>query len=186
MEAQKLINKINGINLDILQNTVSNIQDDPDLSKCKFHIKNKWINGNRNRSLVSSFYGAKQEIQHKQTFELDSDEPEILAGNDLAPNPVEHLLNALAACVTTSLVAHAAVRGIRLEEVESEVEGDIDIQGFLGLSEKISKGYTDIRIKFKVKSDETNMKKLKTLAEFSPVYNTILNGANVDIQIEPK
>ena len=81
MEAQKLINKVNGIDVDILQATVSNIQDDPDLAKCKFHIKNKWINANHNRSLISSFYGAKQEISHKETFELDADDMKVL--NDL-------------------------------------------------------------------------------------------------------
>jgi len=83
-------------------------------------------------------------------------------------------------------VAHAAVRGIQLDEVESEIEGDLDLRGFLGISKDVPKGYTDIRIKFKVKSDENNMEKLKSLAEFSPVYNSLINGTKVDIQIEPK
>jgi uncharacterized OsmC-like protein len=78
------------------------------------------------------------------------------------------------------------VRGIQLDEVESEIEGDLDLQGFLGISKDVPRGYTDIRIKFKVKSNETNMEKLKRLAEFSPVYNSLINGTNVDIQIEPK
>lgn len=186
MATQTTINKVNGIDLNTLKNTIDNIKKDPELAKCKFHINNKWINANHNRSLIRSFYGAKQEMQHKQTFEIDADEPPILAGNDMAPNPVEHLLNALASCVTTSLVAHAAVRGIKLEEVESEIEGDIDLQGFLGLSENTPKGYTDIRVKFKIKTDEKDTDKLKTLAQFSPVYNTIINGAKVDIQIERK
>ncbi len=186
MAEQQTINKINGVDVDILQNTVSNIKQDPDLGKCRFHVRNKWIDGNHNRTTVTSFYGAKQENEHQQTFELDADEPPVLAGHDQAPNPVEHLLNSLAACLTTSLVAHAAVRGIHLDEVESEIEGDLDLQGFLGISKDVPRGYTDIRIKFKVKSNETNMDKLKRLAEFSPVYNSLINGTNVDIQIEPK
>jgi uncharacterized OsmC-like protein len=84
------------------------------------------------------------------------------------------------------MVAHAAARGIHIEEVESELEGDIDLRGFLGLSNDVPKGYTDIRVKFKVKSEVDDMEKLKRLAEFSPVFNTITNGANVDIQVEPK
>ena len=127
METQKTINMINGVDVEVLQSTINNIQQDPDLAKCKFHIKNKWINGTQNRSLVSSFFGAKQEIEHPQTHELNSDEPTILAGYDQAPNPVEHLLNALAACVTTGMVAHAAVRGIQIKELESELVGDIDV-----------------------------------------------------------
>ncbi len=114
------------------------------------------------------------------------DEPPILAGNDEGANPVEHLLHALASCVTTSMVAHAAVRGIQIEELESELEGDIDLRGFLGLAADVPKGYTNIRVKFKVKTDADNIEKLKKLAEFSPVYNTLIHGTNVDIQVEPK
>jgi uncharacterized OsmC-like protein len=186
MAEQKTINLVNGIEIDVLQNTVKAIQEEPDLGKCRFHVTNKWLGANHNCTTVSSFYGAKQEIEHKQSFGLHADEPAILAGQDKGANPVEHLLHALASCVTTSLVAHAAVRGIKLEEVESEIEGDIDIQGYLGLSKDVPKGYTDIRIKFKVKTDEQNTERLKRLAEYSPVYNTLINGTNVDIQIEPK
>lgn len=125
-------------------------------------------------------------MTHKQEFELHADEPPILAGEDQGANPVEHLLNALASCVTTSLVAHAAVKGIHIEELESELEGDIDLNGFLGLNPDVPKGYTNIRMKFKVKTDSENLKLLKRLSEFSPVYNTITYGAKVDIDIEPK
>ncbi len=184
MAEQKTINLVNGIDIDVLQNTVSTIQEEPELGKCRFHVTNRWVGANHNCTTVSSFYGAKQEIAHKQSFELHADEPAILAGQDQAANPVEHLLHALASCVTTSLVAHAAVRGIHLEEVESEIEGDIDMHGYLGLSKDVPKGYTDIRIKFKVKSDEENTERLKRLAEYSPVYNTLLHGTNVDIEIE--
>ena len=98
----------------------------------------------------------------------------------------EVVLNALAACVTTSIVAHAAVRGIHIEELESELEGDIDLRGFLGLATDVPKGFTNIRVKFKVKTDAENLKRLKSLSEFSPVYNTITRGAKVDITVEPK
>ncbi len=184
MAEQQTINKVNGVDTNVLQTTVSNIKQDPELARCKFHIENRWIDGNHNRTLVKSFYGAKQENEHQETFELHADEPPVLAGNDMAPNPVEHLLNALATCVTTSLVAHAAVRGIHIEELESQVEGDLDLRGFLGISKDVPKGYTDIRVSFKAKTDPENVEKLKELAEFSPVYNTLTNGVNVDIQVE--
>ena len=175
---------VNGVDLDTLQGTVQAIDEDPELGKCMFRASNTWVSGNHNRTTITGFYGAKQEIAHKQTFELHADEPPILAGNDDGANPVEHLLNALASCVTTSMVAHAAVRGIHIEELESELEGDIDLRGFLGLSEDVPKGYTDIRVKFKVKADVDNMERLKRLTAYSPVFNTITQGANVDIQVE--
>ena len=123
---------------------------------------------------------------HKQAFELHADEPPVLAGSDEGANPVEHLLHALASCITTSMVAHASVRGIRIEELESKLEGDIDLRGFLGLDAKVPKGYTNIRVTFKVKTDEDNLQKLRRLAEFSPVYNTLIHGTKVDIQVQPK
>ncbi|MHC4265743.1 MAG: OsmC family protein [Planctomycetota bacterium] len=110
----------------------------------------------------------------------------MLGSNDKGANPVEHLLNALTACMTNSLVCHAAARGIHIEELESEVEGDIDLRGFLGLSADVRKGYRNIRVKFKVKSDEENLDRLKRLAEFSPVFDVVSSGTNVDFQIERK
>ena len=175
---------VNGINMETLLGTVNAIQQEPELGASKFRASNVWLGGNRNQSTITGFYGAKQEIAHKQKFVLDADEPPILAGNDDGANPVEHLLNALAACVTTSMVAHAAVRGIRIEALESELEGDIDLRGFLGLADDVAKGFTDIRIRFKVKADEQNLEKLKRLTAFSPVLNTITKGATVDIQVE--
>jgi uncharacterized OsmC-like protein len=177
---------INGIHMETLQGTVNAIEQEPDLGQCKFRAHNKWLGGNHNSTTITGFYGAKQEIAHKQVFELHADEPPILAGNDEGANPVEHLLNALAACVTTSMVAHAAVRGIHIEELESELEGDIDLRGFLGLADDVPRGFTDIRINFKVKSDIDNMERLKRLTTYSPVLNTITNGARVDIQVTAK
>lgn len=184
MTAVQTTNRINGIDLNILKETVGAIQADPELGKSRFRATNKWIDANHNSTTVTGFYSAKQERAHKQTFELHADEPPILAGTDEGANPVEHLLHALASCVTTSLVAHAAVKGIHIEELESQVEGDLDLRGFLGLDATIPKGYTNIRMTYKVKTDEANLVKLKKLAEFSPVYNSLTHGTIVDIQVE--
>lgn len=177
---------VNGIHMETLQGTVNAIQQEPELGQCKFRARNTWLGGNHNCTTITGFYGAKQEIAHKQPFELHADEPAILAGNDEGANPVEHLLNALAACVTTSMVAHAAVRGIHIEELESELEGDIDLRGFLGLADDVPKGFTEIRMNFKVKADVDNMERLKRLTTYSPVFNTITQGARVDIKVEAK
>jgi uncharacterized OsmC-like protein len=186
MTAEENVGRVNGMDVSVLKKTVSAIQDDPELGSCRFRARNKWIDAGHNCSTISGFYGAKQEMAHKQEFELHADEPSILAGEDQAANPVEHLLHALAGCVTTSMVAHAALRGIHIEALESELEGDIDLRGFLGLDSNVPKGYTNIRVKFRVKTDPENLKRLRSLAEFSPVYSTITQGAKVDIEIEPQ
>jgi len=73
---------INGIEIDTLKATIGAIRNEPDLGACHFRATNKWLSGNHNRSRVTGFYGAQQEIAHKQTFRMDADEPAILAGND--------------------------------------------------------------------------------------------------------
>ena len=188
MNTDQIVNstRINGIEIDTLVSTVNAIKEDPQLGACHFRASNTWLSGNHNRSTVTSFFGAKQEIAHKQTFTMDADEPAILAGDDQGANPVEHLLHALASCLTTSMVAHAAVRGIEIEALESELEGDIDLNGFLGLSDSTPKGYTDIRVKFRVDTDADNLEQLKELSSFSPVLNTLTHGTNVSIHVEKK
>src|SRR5690606_30609679 len=145
------------------------------LGRCTFRATNQWIDGTKNRGCVKTFYAANQEMEHQTAFELHADEPPLLAGEDSAPNPVEHLLIALAGCLTTSMVAHAAARGIEIEALESEVEGDIDLNGFLGLSD-VPKGYQEIRVRFTVRSD-ADIDELRQLAEHSPVFHTIADGA---------
>lgn len=177
---------INGVNVAAVQDTVNAIQENPEMGQCKFRLKNTWINGGLNQSTVGNFYGANQENSHIQTFEIQADEPQLLAGGDQAANPVEYLLSALTACMTTTLVYHAAIRGIKIDELESELEGDLDMRGFFGLSTEVRKGYENIRITFKVKTDEENLARLKALSKLSPVFDVTSNGTNVDVQIERK
>ena len=176
-------NWINGIDMDVLMETIQAVSDDADLGVCRFRATNQCITGSHNRSTITGFYGAKQEIAHLQTFELDADEPPILAGNDVGANPVEYLLGALASCLTTSIVALAAVRGMYIESIESTLEGDLDLNGFFGLDENMPKGFTNIRVNFRVKSSE-DVQALLDLSQFSPVFNTLTNGVKVDVNME--
>jgi uncharacterized OsmC-like protein len=174
---------VNGVDVDTLMGTVNAIAADPTLGACRFRATNAWLDGSHNRSTVKGFYGARQEIAHTQTFTMEADEPAILAGADRGANPVEHLLHALASCLTTTMVAHAAVRGIRIDALESELEGDIDLRGFLGLAADVPKGYTAIRATFRVQAAEKDLPRIRELAMFSPVFNTLMQGTKVDVQV---
>jgi len=88
--------------------------------------------------------------------------------------------------MTTTMVYHAAVGGIRLEEVASAVEGDLDLRGFLAISDQVRPGYQEIRVNFKVKTDFENMETLKDLMRLSPVYDVVKSGPRVIIQVERK
>jgi uncharacterized OsmC-like protein len=184
--AKQLVRIVNGVNVDDVEALVNAIQQTPGLAKSKFRLQNKWVSGGHNRSRITGFYSGGEEREHLEAFTLDADEPPILAGHDKGANPVEHLLNALAACLTTTLVYHAAIRGIEIEELEAELEGDIDLRGFLGLSSEVRRGYENIRVTFKVKTAAENLERLQALSKFSPVFDTTTKGTKVDVSIERK
>jgi len=183
MTAEKVIN---GINVEELKKALDNMKEKKDIGKFKFRVHNKWIDGAHNRSIVGNFYGAEKENSHLRKFKIDADEPPLLLGKDRGANPVEHLLNALATCITTTMIFHAVARGIKIDELESDLEGEIDLRGFLGLSDEVRRGYQNISVKFKIKTDEEDIEKLKEFSKYSPVFDVTTNGTNVDVQIERK
>src|SRR3974390_3226800 len=150
---QSISEMVNGVPVQDLFTTIDAIKETPSIAKFKFRIRNEWEGASKNRSRVASFYGTGKELSRAKPFYLEADEPPVLLGKDSAANPVEHLLHALASCLTTSMVYHAAAKGIQLQEVESTLEGDLDLQGFLELDRSVRPGYQGIRVKFKLKAD---------------------------------
>lgn len=177
---------VNGVDVQKLGETIKQLSKEPELARFKFKAKNRWSgDGGYSHTEIRDPFGVGRDQPHRRRFELEADEPEVLLGQDRGANPVEHLLNALASCLTGAMVYHAAARGIRLDEVESEVEGDIDLRGFTGVSKDVRKGYQQIRVTFHVKSDATE-EQLRECALFSPVYDSITNGVPVELKIQKK
>jgi len=178
---------LNGVNVDQLFGNINAIKDAPVLGKFKFRANNKWINGGHNQTTIDNFHGIQQEHDHADPFKLDADEPPLLLGEDIGPNPVEYALTALAACVTTALVYHAAARGIKLNAVESRLEGDIDLRGFLGISDDVRRGYENIRIYYKIDADvpDEELEELIQMGtKYSPVFDTITNPVTVTAHLD--
>lgn len=184
--AQPLENRkiVNGVDVGALGDTVTAIKKDTTLGAFRFRLTNRWIDGGHNRSVIKGFYGAGEEnTTRTEPFVLDSGEPQILLGEDTGANPVEYLLHALTGCMTTSLVYHAAARGIEVRKLSSEVEGDIDIRGFLGMDLSVPKGYKEIRVRFRAESDG-DAETLRTCASYSPVYSVVSKALPVKLEIE--
>jgi uncharacterized OsmC-like protein len=178
---------LNGVNVSQLFGNIDAIKDAPVLGKFKFRANNKWINGGHNQTTIDNFHGIQQEHDHADPFKLDADEPPLLLGEDIGPNPVEYALTALAACVTTALVYHAAAKGIKLNAVESRLEGDIDLRGFLGISDDVRRGYENIRIYYKIDADvpDEELEELIQMGtKYSPVFDTFTNPVTVTAQLE--
>ena len=185
--AEQLPKLINGVAVDDLFATVDAIKATPSIAKFNFRVRNQWEQAAQNRSTVHTFHGAGQPLSHPQPFVLEADEPAVLLGKDGAANPVEHLLHALASCLTTSMVYHAAARGIHVEEVESRLEGDIDLHGFLDLDPKVRKGYQGIRVNFKIKVDvpEEQLAEIAQLGSgHSPVFDSVNKAVPVAVSAE--
>lgn len=178
---------VNGVNVTELFNTIEAIKGKPDIAKFKFRATNKWINGTHCRATVKDFYGALKEDDSRPPIDYDMDEPPVLLGNNEGRNPVEYLLVALSGCLTTSLVAHASAKGIKIRGVQSRYEGDIDLRGFLGITEEVPIGYQNIRVYFKIEadvSDEQKEEMVRMAQKYSPVFNTITKSAPVSVHLD--
>jgi uncharacterized OsmC-like protein len=177
----------NGVDTEQLYGTLDAIKADPSLARFQFRARNRWIDGAHNRTTIRDFYAANQEDSSRSDeFVLDAGEPAILLGSDTGPNPAEYLLHALAACLTTSLVYVAAARGVHLTEVESTLEGDMDVQGALGLSDEYRNGFERIRVSFRVEGDapEEKLRQLVARAQQrSAVFDMVTNGAPVTVDV---
>jgi len=182
----KQMNYINGLNVDAAMATIAALKADKSLGRFQFRAKNKWIDGGVNRSTIRDFYGAGQEDTSRNTsFEFTNGEPPVLLGNNEGANPVEFLLHALAGCVTTTFVLHAMARGITIRELSTELVGDLDLQGLLGLDDSVSPGYEQIRISLHVKADcpDKELEDLLVYAQqHSPVCNTVCRPVPVVIE----
>ncbi|MFZ5428408.1 MAG: OsmC family protein [Thermodesulfobacteriota bacterium] len=177
--------KVNGIDVGMLGKTVNSIKAKPGLGKFTFRASNEWVEGTNNRATVKGFFGAGEEHPTRKTKLIyEEDEPPVLLGADKGANPVEYVLVGLSGCLTTSLVASAAARGIKLKRVESELEGNLDVRGFLGIDESVRKGFQDIAVRFTIDADasEEQIEDLMDYAkEHSPVFDIVSHRVPVSV-----
>ena len=176
----------NGVDTATLFATLDAVKGNNEIAKFQFRATNKWISGTHNQSTIHGFYGAMQEMEHADVHVFDADHPAVLVGADNGPTPVEYVLHALAACLTAGIANIAAARGVNLTEVESTVEGDIDLLGILGLADGVRNGYQQIKVSFKLQGDDPD--KLRQVVEQSTarsaVYDVVTNGVPVAIEVD--
>jgi uncharacterized OsmC-like protein len=177
----------NGVDTGQLFGTLDLLKEQPALGRFQFRARNRWIQGAHNRTTIKDFYAAGgEDTSRSEAFEVDAGEPAILLGTDTGPNPAEYLLHALAACLTTSLVYVAAARGVRLTRVVSTLEGDMDVQGALGLSDEVRNGFGQIRVSFRIEGDapeETLREVVARAQQRSAVFDMVTNGVPVAVDV---
>jgi uncharacterized OsmC-like protein len=176
----------NGVDTDALFATIGAVRATPQLARFTFRATNQWISGTHNRGTTNGYYGAGEEHLRPHDFTFDADHPPVLCGADEGPAPIEYVLQALAACLTSGLANIAAARGVTLTAVTSTIEGDINLLGILGLDDPVRNGFDQIRLVFTIDSDAPP-EKLRELVERSrqrsAVYDVITNAVPVDIVV---
>lgn len=177
---------MNGVDTPTLIATVNAVAAQPDLGRFTFRASNRWIAGTHSRTRIEKFDGAGGQHEHASQYTFEGDHPVVLVGTDRAPTPVEFLLHALATCITAGIGNIASARGIELTEVESTVEGNIDIRGLLGITDEVRNGYQGIKATFRIKGNGTP----EQLAEIvrrsqarSAVFDVLTNGVPVSIDV---
>lgn len=180
---------LNGVETPALFATLDAMERRPQLARFQFRATNRWQQGTHSRSSLETFHGAGAERRHVRDSTLDADYPRVLVGRDQGPTPVEFLLHAIASCITAGIGNIAAASGVRLFEVESTVEGDIDLRGVLGLSEEVRNGYEQLRVNVRIRGDASPEKLEQIVAQSrarSAVYDALVNGIPVAISVSAR
>ena len=179
----------NGIDVGALGETIDAIKSKRDLAQFTFSAHTRWRDGTHTTTTIGRFVHAGEEDPSRdEEFTLEGDEPPVLLGQNRGPNAVELVLAALGACYAVGYVANAAARGIELEEMEYDVEGDLDVHDFLGLDEGPRPGFTQIRAHARVKAPGASEEELKELCRYvqdtSPIRDVLANPVAVQTTIE--
>lgn len=175
---------INGVDVPTFVATLGVVDQQRDLAKFTFRANGEWLSGTHSKAVFDGFIGAGGAQQHKAAYAVEGDHPTVLCGTDNAPTPVELLLAALSACITAGIGNIASIRQVKLHSVETTVEGDIDLQGILGLNPTVRNGFSGVRASFKIAGDapaDVLEKIVHQSVARSAVFDVLSNGVPVSV-----
>ena len=176
----------NGVKVEALIAAREALSNAPEAAQFKWRAACEWKNGTHSHSTVEGFYGLGQEQQRKSTFTFDADHPEIFASEDKGATPVEYVLVGLASCLTAGIAAVAQHRNIQLRSVTATIEGDMDIQGILGVDSDVRNGFGGIKVTYKIDADAKREDIEALVAQSqkrSAVYDIVTNPTNVTVVV---
>ncbi len=177
----------NGVNVEHLIGARTALTDAPEGAQFKWRASCEWKNGTYSRSTVEGFFGLGEEHKHKKSFTFDADHPEVFASDDLGAAPVEIVLVGLASCLTAGIAAVAQFRDIQLNSVTATIEGDMDLQGILGIDDEVRNGFGGINITYDIDADASREDIEAIIAQSqkrSAVYDVVANPTNVTVVLK--
>jgi uncharacterized OsmC-like protein len=176
----------NGVNVEALLGARVALTEAPQAAQFQWRATSEWQNGTHSRSTVEGFFGLGEEQNHRTQYSFDADHPEIFASEDNGATPVEHVLVALASCLTAGVAAVAQNREIQLRRVSATIEGAMDVRGILGMDSDVRNGFSDIKVTYDIDADASpdDIKALVAQSQKrSAVYDIITNPTNVTVQV---
>jgi len=176
----------NGVNVQALLGAREALGEAPQAARFTWRARCEWVNGTHSRSHVHGFFGLGAEQSHKREFVIDSDHPEVFAAEDNGVTPVELVLTGLAGCLTSGIASVAQMRGIKLHSVAATLEGDMDLQGILGIDAGVRNGFDGIRVTYHIDADATPEEVRALVAQSqkrSAVFDVITNPTDVTVEV---
>lgn len=156
---------LNGINVDDVSALIAGITANPAAGMTHWKVTNTWQGRTHNRAHVEGFSIGGEFV--KREFTIDVDEPLQLGGANQYANPQEYLLAAITACMMVGFVAIATLKGVRLDKLEIEIEGDIDLRAFLLIDQSVTPGYEALQYTVRVAGDASE-------AEFAEIHRLVM------------
>ncbi len=184
-EATKSAN--NGVNVQHLLGAKEALTATPAAAQFQWRASCEWKNGTHSHSTVEKFFGLGAEQARKRTFKFDADHPEVFAAEDLGATPVEYVLVGLASCLTAGIASVAQYRNIQLRSVKATIEGDMDLQGILGIDDEVRNGFKGIKVTYDIDADAKREDIEALVAQSqkrSAVYDIVTNPTNVTVAVK--
>jgi uncharacterized OsmC-like protein len=176
----------NGVNVAALLEAREALSGAPEAAQFQWRATCEWVNGTHSHSNVEGFFGLGEEQSHKTTFEYDADHPELFASEDNGATPIEFVLVGLASCLTAGIAAVAQNREIQLRSVKATLEGQMDVQGILGIDPEVRNGFSDVKVHFDIDADATPEEIEALVAQSqkrSAVFDVVTNPTNVVVEV---
>ena len=176
----------NGVNVAALLGAREALSEAPAAAQFKWRAKCDWVHGTYSKTSVEGYFGLGEEQKHKTTFTFDADHPEVFASEDRGATPVELVLAGLASCLTAGVAAVAQPREVQLTSVSATLEGDMDIQGILGMDSDVRNGFDGIKVTYQIDADASHEDIEAIVAQSqkrSAVYDIITNPTNVTVDV---
>jgi uncharacterized OsmC-like protein len=172
----------NGVNVEALLGARAALTEAPEAASFKWRASSVWTNGTHSRTTVDGFFGLGAEHKHRQTFQFDTDHPEVFAAEDNGATPVEMILVALAGCLSAGIASVAQNRNIQLRSVKATLEAGMDLQGILGIDDQVRNGFDGIKVHYEIDADATQEQIAALVAQSqkrSAVFDIVTNPTDV-------